>query len=259
MGRLQDRVAVVTGAGSGIGRATALALAAEGAAVIAGDVREDYLEALCAELPGAGHHAVVGDIAEEQTAVRLAQAAQERHGRLDVVVGNVGLMFFKDVTEIEVAELDRLMAVNVRGTVLLCKHTVGPLLAGTGGAIVLVSSVSGFLGQEFDGVSSFAYNMTKAAVRQLATSLATRYAAEGLRVNAVAPGITRTHQLSHYVAGMSEAQEEAAFTGAAAQLAPLGRYAAPAEIARAIAFLVSDDASYVTGTTLVVDGGIMAR
>jgi NAD(P)-dependent dehydrogenase (short-subunit alcohol dehydrogenase family) len=202
---------------------------------------------------------VAGDIAEETTARTLAQVARERHGRLDVVVGAVGQMFFKDVTDIGVDELDRLMAVNVRGNVLLCKHTVPDLLAGGGGSIILVSSVSGFRGQEFDGVSSFAYNMTKAAVRQLATSLATRYAGEGLRVNAVAPGITRTRQLSHFITDLAEGEEEAMFAAAAAHMAPIGRYAAPAEIAQAIVFLAGDEASYVTGTTLVVDGGIMAR
>jgi NAD(P)-dependent dehydrogenase (short-subunit alcohol dehydrogenase family) len=259
MGRLDGRVAVVTGAGSGIGRAAALALAGEGAAVIAGDVRAGYLDELRTALPGTGHELVAGDIAEEETAMRLARTADERHGRLDLVVGAVGQMFFKDVTEVTADEFDRLMAVNVRGSFLLCKDTVPRLLAAGGGSMVLVSSVSGFRGQEFDGVSSFAYNVTKAAVRQLATSLATRYAAGGLRVNAIAPGVTRTRQLSHFVAGLTDEQEETLFAGAAAQMAPMGRYADPAEIAQAIVFLLSDAASYVTGATLFVDGGITAR
>lgn len=256
--RLENRVAIVTGAGSGIGRSSAIALATEGAHVIASDVRADYLEELAAALPGTGHEMVAGDIADEQTAVRLADAARDR-GRLDMVVGAVGQMYFKDITEVSVEEFDRLMAINVRGSFLLLKHTVPHLLAGARGSVVLVSSVSGFRGQEFDGVSSFAYNMTKAAVRQLATSLATRYAAEGLRVNAIAPGVTRTHQLSHFIDGLSDDDEEAMFVGAATQMAPIGRYAEPAEIAEAIVFLLSDASSYITGTTLVVDGGIMAK
>ena len=101
--------------------------------------------------------------------------------------------------------------------------------------------------------------MTKAAVRQLAISLATRYAADGIRVNAVAPGVTRTGQLRHFLPNLSDEQEEAMFKGAEAATTPLGRYGQPEEIARAILFLACGDASFVTGTTLAVDGGLLAR
>jgi NAD(P)-dependent dehydrogenase (short-subunit alcohol dehydrogenase family) len=127
------------------------------------------------------------------------------------------------------------------------------------GAIVIVASASSFRGQEFDGVSSFVYNVTKAAVRQLATSLATRYARDGIRVNAVAPGVTRTNQLRHAFAGLREDDEEAMFRAAAAATTPLGRCGRPEEIAAAIVFLASDDASFVTGETVSVDGGLLAR
>jgi NAD(P)-dependent dehydrogenase (short-subunit alcohol dehydrogenase family) len=166
-------------------------------------------------------------------------------------------MFFKDITDVTVDEFDRLLAVNVRGMFLACKHAL-PLMLGRGGAIVIVSSVSACRGQEFGGVSTFAYNMTKAAVRQLAISLATRYAPDGIRVNAIAPGVTRTNQIRHFLPELSQEDEDAIFEGARA-VVPLNRVADPSEIANAILFLLSSQSSYVSGTTLFVDGAFTAR
>jgi len=259
MGKLEGKIAAITGAGSGIGKATAVLFAREGAKLTLCDTRSDYLAKLAPTLDGGPHHLVIGDISLEQTATEIAETTQRSFGTLDVLVGNVGLMFFKDITEITVDEFDRLMAINVRGMVLACKHALPLMLRRKSGYIVIVSSGSAFRGQEFDGVSTFAYNMTKAAVRQLAISLATRYAADGIRVNAIAPGITRTRQLRHFLPNLSEEQEEAMFKGAATATTPLGRYAQPEEIARSILYLACSDASFVTGTTLVVDGGLLAR
>lgn len=255
---LEGRVAIVTGAGSGIGRATALALAAEGATVIANDVVREYLDSLAVELADGRHASVVGDIALEDTSERLVTTARERFGRLDILIGNAGRMFFKDITEVTVSEFDALMAVNVRGMFLSCKHAIPLMLAATRGAIVLVSSVSAYRGQEFGGASTFAYNMSKAAVRQLATSLATRYASHGIRANAIAPGVVRTRQIRHFLPDLSPEDEDRIFEGARS-VVPLGRVADPSEVARAIVFLASDDASYISGTTLFVDGAFTAR
>jgi meso-butanediol dehydrogenase / (S,S)-butanediol dehydrogenase / diacetyl reductase len=259
MGRLGGKVAAITGAGSGIGKATATVFAREGAKLVLCDTRADYLEKLVPTLDGGPHQTVIGDISLEPTAVAIAKAAEQNFGALDVLVANVGLMFFKDITEVTVEEFDHLMAVNVRGMVLACKHALPLMLRRKAGSIVIVSSGSAFRGQEFDGVSTFAYNMTKAAVRQLAISLATRYAADGIRVNAIAPGVTRTNQLRHFLPSLSAEQEEAMFKGAAAVTTPMGRYGAPEEIARALLFLASDEASFVAGATLAVDGGLLAR
>jgi meso-butanediol dehydrogenase / (S,S)-butanediol dehydrogenase / diacetyl reductase len=259
MGRLAGKIAAITGAGSGIGRATASAFAREGAKLVLCDTRNDYLDQLVSSLDDGSHRTVIGDISLEPTAVGVAQAAEQEFGTLDVLVANVGLMFFKDITEVTVEEFDRLMAVNVRGMVLACKHALPLMLRRKAGSIVIVSSGSAFRGQEFDGVSTFAYNMTKAAVRQLAISLATRYAADGIRVNAIAPGVTRTSQLRHFLPSISPEQEEEMFAGAAAATTPMGRYGTPDEIARAILFLAGDDASFITGATLAVDGGLLAR
>lgn len=256
--RLGGKVAIVTGAGSGIGRATAVALAAHGAKVVLNDIDSTYLDALIPDIPGDGHAIVAGDISLEQTSQRLVATALERHGHVDILIGNVGRHFIKDITDVTVNEFDGLMAVNVRGMFLACKHTIPPMLEHGAGAIVIVTSGSAFRGQEFDGVSTFAYNMSKAAVRQLATSLATRYGKEGIRVNAIAPGITRTNQIRHFLPNLSDEEEEEIFRGAQ-DAAPLGRYAEPAEIAQAIVFLASDHASYVTGSTLFADGGYTAR
>lgn len=255
--RFEGRCAVVSGAGSGIGRATAQAFAAGGAAVVVNDLDASRLEETLAGLEGEGHRALAGDISQEETAEALVAEAVDAHGRIDACVGGVGLMHFKDIDQVSVEEFDAVMAVNVRGMFVLCKHAIAPMVSQGSGAIVLVTSTSAFRGQEFGGVSSFVYNTSKAAVRQLATSLATRYGPQGVRVNSVAPGVTRTDQLAAFVPGMSSEQEEETFSAAGATT-PLRRYARPEEIAAAIAFLASDEASYVTGTTLFVDGGMTA-
>jgi NAD(P)-dependent dehydrogenase (short-subunit alcohol dehydrogenase family) len=130
-----------------------------------------------------------------------------------------------------------------------------------GGSIVNLSSISAFIGQEAEesDPSFFACSVTKAGARQLATNLATRYAKQGIRVNAVAPGATRTRQVRHFMPDLSQEAEDAIWENAGAQGTPMGRVGRPEEIAAAIAFLASDEASFVTGTTLLADGGYAAR
>jgi meso-butanediol dehydrogenase/(S,S)-butanediol dehydrogenase/diacetyl reductase len=136
------------------------------------------------------HRAVVGDVAREETAVRLAATAREAFGRIDVLVNNVGDLFIGEITETSVDDWDRLMATNLRSMFLCCKHVIPAMLEQGGGSIVNLASISAFIGQETEesGPSFFAYSVTKAGPRQLATNLATRYAKAGIRVNAVAPG-----------------------------------------------------------------------
>ena len=258
--RLEGKVAIVTGAGSGIGQATARRFADEGASLVLNDISEPYLGELEADL-GAAHAYVVGDVSQEATAERLATTAHERFGRIDVLVNNVGDLFIGEITEMSVEDWDRLVATNLRSMFLCCKHVIPAMLEQGGGSIVNLSSISAFIGQEGEegGPSFFAYSVTKAGARQLATSLATRYAKEGIRVNAVAPGATRTRQVRHFLPDLSEEEEDAIWENAGAQGTPMGRVGRPEEIAAAIVFLASGEASFVTGTTLLADGGYTAR
>jgi NAD(P)-dependent dehydrogenase (short-subunit alcohol dehydrogenase family) len=259
--KLEGKVAIITGAGSGIGQATARRFAQEGARLVLNDVVEDYVRELEGSLEGE-FRTVIGDVALEETAKRLAGTAREEFGRIDVLVNNVGHLYVAEITELPVEEWDALMATNVRSMFLCCKHVIPAMLEqGGGGSIVNLASISAFIGQEAaeGGPSFFAYAVTKAAARQLATSLATRYAKQGIRVNAVAPGATRTKQVRHALPYLSHEDEDAIWENAGSVGTPLGRVGRPEEIAAAIAFLASDEASFVTGSTLVADGGYLAR
>ena len=258
--RLEGKVAIVTGAGSGIGRATAMRLASEGARLVLNDVDEGYLEELAPQLEGA-FRTVQGDVSLEETAVRLAAGARDAFGRIDVLVNNVGHLHIGEITEMPVEDWDALMATNLRSMFLCCKHVLPTMLEQRSGSIVNLASISAFIGQEAEegGPSFFAYSVTKAGARQLATALATRYAKEGIRVNAVAPGATRTKQVRHFMPDLPDEEEDAIWANAGSVGTPMGRVGKPEEIAAAIAFLASDEASFVTGATLVADGGYLAR
>jgi meso-butanediol dehydrogenase / (S,S)-butanediol dehydrogenase / diacetyl reductase len=258
--RLEGKVAIITGAGSGIGRATARRFAEEGARLVINDISEEYLSELTGSL-AVEHRAVLGDVSEEETAERLVQTAKDEFGRVDVLVNNVGDLFIAEITETSVEDWDRLMATNLRSMFLCCKHVIPSMLEQGGGAIVNLSSISAFIGQETEegGPSFFAYSVTKAGARQLATSLATRYAKQGIRVNAVAPGATRTKQVRHFLPDLSQEDEDAIWENAGAQGTPMGRVGRPEEIAAVIAFLASDEASFITGATIAADGGYLAR
>jgi NAD(P)-dependent dehydrogenase (short-subunit alcohol dehydrogenase family) len=252
-------VAIVTGAASGIGRATAERFAIEGAKLVITDIDAGGLERTSQSLAGDGHTLVHGDIASEQTAIRLAATAIEQHGQIDILINNAGIYHILDITEIEEPDFDRVIAINVKSMVWCCKHALPAMRRQRRGAIVNLASVSAFTGQEHDGQSQWLYNLSKAAAYQLSVSLGTRYAGEGIRVNCICPGVVQT-SLVRAVPDRDEPEaENAMWQQSAAATVPLGRPSAPAEIASAILFLASDESSVVTGAPLFADGGFLAK
>ncbi|MCA9717520.1 MAG: glucose 1-dehydrogenase [Myxococcales bacterium] len=240
MNRFTDKVALVTGGGSGIGRAAALAFVAEGGAVVVTGRREAPLRALAEEHPDSVR-AITGDISAPGVARRVVDFTLAQFGRLDTVVNNAGVWVAKPLVELTDDDIDLLLSVNVRGVLALTREAV-PALQKTRGSVVNVSSTAARA--SLPGVA--AYAGTKAAIERITSSLAVELGPLGVRVNAVAPGLTRTE--------MSATLPDAMAQGMVAQT-PLGRLGETADIARAITFLASD--AWITGQSLQSSGGLM--
>ena len=245
--RFTGRIAFVTGAGNGIGKATALRLAAEGASLVISDRVEPSLAATTSELRerGATVSEHVLDVSREEDWTRVLAAAGEELGRLDVVVNNAGFSHVAKVTEYSVDDWRALHETDLMGVFLGLKHTIPLLRASDTPAVVNVASTMGLMG--FPGIPG--YSAAKGGVIALTRQVALDFAPDGIRVNCVCPGPTKTERLAGIVA--SGDVDESKLIGNV----PLGRWAAPSEIASAIAFLASEDASFITATALVVDGG----
>ena len=247
-GRFAGKVAMVTGAGSGIGRATALDLAREGASVLIGEVSADRAQAVAKEVAALGSVAEVAilDVADAGAVRQAVAAAIEQLGKIDILVSNAGwdrVMPFVDTDE---ALWDRVIAVNYRGH-LACAHAVLPHMTERGsGRIVLVASDAGRVGSTGEVV----YSGAKGAVIAFAKALARETARHGVNVNCVAPGLTDTPMLAE-VTGQNER-----LMAAIIRSIPLGRPGKPEEVARAVLFFASSDADYITGQTLSVNGGL---
>ena len=247
-GRLAGKTAVVTGAANGIGRATAERFAAEGAAVLLNDRDAAALDGVVAALAGTGAkvQGVAGDVSVEADVRRMIDAAVQAFGGLDILVANAGVIPEADLAHATAELWDRTMATNGRGIFLCCKYAAEVMVARGGGAIVCLSSISAFAGQPGQAV----YGPSKFIASGLTKHLAIDLAAKGVRVNAVAPGTIATPAV---------ARMDKAGIDAVVKLHPLGRMCRPEEVAAAILFLASDDASFITGAVLPVDGGYLAQ
>jgi 3(or 17)beta-hydroxysteroid dehydrogenase len=252
MGRVQDRVALITGGASGIGLATAELLAAEGARVVIGDIDRAAGERAAATLgPRATFQKL--DVTSGDDWVAVTDAVVRDHGRLDVLVNNAGVVLLKDVEATTLAEWRDLMAVNHDGVFLGCKHAVRVMKERGGGSIINMSSVAGLIGHP----ALAAYCASKGGVRLLTKSVALHCARRryNIRCNSVHPSFADTPML----AGMLALSDDPAKTRAVwSAAAPLGRLAQPAEVARTILFLASDESAFTTGAELVIDGGMTA-
>ena len=255
MGRLEGKVAAITGGASGIGEAAARRFAAEGAAVALADIDAERGRTVAREIEGAGGRALFVEThaGREADAVRFVRAARERWGRLDALVNNAGMRLYQTVVDASEESWDAILAVNVKGYAFCAKAAI-PLMRETGGgSIVNVAAIRSVVA----GGNMVQYDTTKAAVAGLTRAMALDHAADGIRVNAVCPGpiFTRFHERRAEAAGRTHEDFRAEF----GRGTMLGRAGTPAEVAACILFLASDDASYVTGASLYVDGGHTAR
>jgi len=252
--RLKDKVALVTGAASGIGRATAALFGREGAKVMCADLDAEGAEQVARQIADSGGEAasVQADVSVAADVERMVRATVERWGRLDVLVNNAGIYFILPLTQVPEEEWDRLIDINLKGVYLGCKYAIPQMVSQGKGVIVNTASIAGLRG----AANWTTYCASKGGVVQLTKALAMELARLNIRVNCVCPGIIDTGMFDQAVS-MSGA-DKGELAASIGQAHPMGRIGQPEEVAAAILFLASDDASFITGVPLSVDGGLWA-
>jgi len=240
-GRIRDRVALIVGAARGIGEGIAERFAAEGARLVLADSEEEAGQATARRLGAAFVRIDISDMAEAEAAVAIAV---ERHGRLDIVVQNAGIFPWQLIENTSPGDWDRVMAVNLRGAFNAARAALPPMKAQRSGRMLFTSSITG---PHVTSPGHGHYSATKAGINGFIRAAALEFAAYGITVNGVEPGNIMTDAVRLH--------RGAEFIGSMGDSIPLGRLGTPADVAGAFLFLASDDAAYVTGTTIVVDGG----
>jgi NAD(P)-dependent dehydrogenase (short-subunit alcohol dehydrogenase family) len=248
--RLQGKVAMITGSAHGMGEVEAKMFAKEGAKVVVADVDEPAGQQVVAGIAEVGGEALFVrlDVTNEEDWRQAVDAAVARFGKLDILVNNAGISGSSGGDLMSTEAWDKVMAVNAKGVFLGLKYAIPAMQKAGGGSIVNISSISGFVGQDY---IHMAYNASKGAVRIMTKSAAVQYAKDGIRVNSVHPGVMPPMRTSTVTANAEQRRRMLAQV-------PMGREGRREEVGYAVLFLASDEASYITGTELVVDGGYLA-
>ncbi len=246
MGRVSGKIALVTGGAQGMGRTHSLLLAREGAKVVLTDVNEAAGQATVEEIVKSGGDAVflLHNVASEDDWTRVIDSAVEKYGRIDILVNNAGILIMKTLQDTTEADWDRTLDIDAKGVFLGCKAVLPAMKDSGKGSIINISSIYGLIGAP----SAAAYQAAKGAVRLLTKAAAVDFAPFGIRVNSVHPGVIETPMTKDLLASPENAKAMLGTT-------ILGRAAQPEEVSAAVLFLASDDASFITGAELVVDGG----
>ncbi|MBI5966332.1 MAG: SDR family oxidoreductase [Deltaproteobacteria bacterium] len=252
--RLKDKVAIITGAGAGIGQATALLFAKEGAKVVVADLDPKAGKEALDQIKKDGGQGVFVqvDVAKGNDVKKMVQETVKHHGKIDILVNNAGIYTKGDVVSTSEEDWDRILDVNLRGVYLCCKYAIPEMINKGGGAIVNIASEAGLVGIK----NQVAYNVSKAALIMLTKSMAVDFAPQSIRVNNVCPGTTETPLVR---AAIQKEKDPKKARRALEECRPANRLGKPEEIASAILSMASDELGYATGSSLVIDGGYTAQ